>query len=437
MKAKITHFLFRPLSYFGISHKFQTTALWSMLESFSSPLFSLLLIPIFTNYMGLENYGLYVMFMAFVSFFGFTGLGMSTSITYYLAVNYQTSNPKHIAELLGSAMFLTLFGTVVFSCLLVLCFYLFYSPLKLSYPQLIGQQHLIFAAVILIVITQLDTVVSASLKGLQQFKMSSKVEFVLRLLSFLIVSVIAVTQKNVGAVILITLIMSLFNLIIRYYTLNKTVRFHFTDIKPNKKRANELFYFGKWMTLQNISGAIFNSLDKLILGFYFNTTLVGIYNIIISITQLTHFVTASAASFLLPKITASSANIKILKLYYYKSLMASLFLASLMMFTVAAIYPYLSKHFNFLEFKYEYFVMLISYGVLAVCVPPYNFALGLGKVKVLSNINTVSALIGIITLYLLVERHEILGAVLARVAYTSIVVITFIVPWHIFKKKSL
>ena len=407
-----------------------------MLESFSSPLFSLLLIPIFTHNLGLENYGLYVMVMAFVSFFSFTGLGMNTSITYYLAVNYQTSTPKHIADRLGSALVLAFFSTIFFSCIFLLGLNLFSSLLTLHYPQLVTQQHLIYAALGLITVTQLDTVVSASLKGLQQFKMSSKVEFVLRLFSFVIVSIIAITQKNVVAVISITLIMALFNLIIRYYTLNKIVHFHFSDIKINKKSAYELFQFGKWMTLQNMSGAIFNSLDKLLLGFYFNTTIVGVYNIIIAITQLPHYVLASSVSFLLPKITASTANKKTLKQYYYKLLISTSLLAVLMVLILAALYPYFISHFKLVNIKYEYFMVLISYGILALSVPPYSFSLGLGKIKALSNINTISALIGIVMLTLLVENYGMLGAIFARLAYILFVMMTLLIPFHIFKDKS-
>ena len=125
MKVNFNQIIFEPLFRLGFSHKIQATALWSLLESFSSPFFSILLLPIFTHNLGLENYGLYVMVMALVSFFSFTGLGMNTSITYYLAVNYQTSNSKQIAQRLTSALLITLIGTVFFSCLFLLVLTIF------------------------------------------------------------------------------------------------------------------------------------------------------------------------------------------------------------------------------------------------------------------------------------------------------------------------
>lgn len=436
MSEKLKQLLFGPLFRFGISQKLQATALWSMLESFSSPLFALILIPIFTHNLGLENYGLYVMVMAFVNFFGFTGLGMNTSITYYLALNYETSNPKNIAERLGSALALTFIGTASFACIFLLMLKVF-TPLFVShYPQLIAQQYLIYAALILITITQLDMVVSASLKGLQQFKTSSKVEFVLRFFSFIVIAVVAITQKNVFAIVSITLMMALISLIVRFRALSKIVHLHSYDIKINKHSANELFHFGKWMTLQNISGAIFNSLDKLALGYFFNTTVLGIYNIIVSITQLSHYVLASASSFILPKISRSANNIKSAQQHYIKSLAVSALIALIVMLILAILYPYVASHFSLGNVKYEYFLMLVSYGLLAISVPPYYFMLGLGKVKLLSIINMLSASAGVVAIMLLVHSYEIWGAALARVSYTITVMLTLLVLPFLFKRAN-
>jgi O-antigen/teichoic acid export membrane protein len=437
LQTKFKQFIFAPLSRFGISYKLQVTALWGMLESFSSPLFSLILIPIFTHNLGIENYGFYVIFMSFVSFFSFTGLGMNTSITYFLAVNHETSNPKNVAERLGSALVLTLLGTASFACLFLLLFKVFTPSFQTYYPQLIAQQHLIYAALILIVILQLDMVVSASLKGLQQFKISSQVEFVLRLLSFIVVVVVIITQKNVFTIVLITLIMALFSLIVRYITLNKMVHFQFSDIIIKKHSVSELFHFGKWMTLQNISGAIFNSLDKLLLGLYFNTSLVGVYNIIITITQLTHFVLASGSSFLLPKISASNANIKTLKQYYYKSLLISAILSTCVTVILALLYPYFVSYLKLNNIKLEYFLMLISFGVLAMCVVPYYFVLGYGKVEFLSKINAMSAFVGILILVLLVHDYGVFGAIVSRVVFTVSFAFIFFLPPRIFRDSTL
>jgi O-antigen/teichoic acid export membrane protein len=191
------------------------------------------------------------------------------------------------------------------------------------------------------------------------------------------------------------------------------------------------------MTLQNISGAIFNSLDKLLLGIYFNTTLVGVYNIIVTITQLTHFVLASGSSFLLPKITASNANIKTLKQYYYKSLLISAILSMCVAVILALLYPYFVSYLKLNNIKLEYFLMLISFGVLAMCVVPYYFVLGNGKVELLSKINAMSAFVGILILVLIVHDYGVFGAIVSRVLYTVSFAFIFFLPPRIFRESTL
>ena len=435
LQVKLKQLLFKPLSLFGINPSIQVTAMWSMLESFSCPLFSMILIPILTYSLGLEKYGLYVMVIAFVGLLGFTGLGMNTAVTYYLALNHQTSNVKNIAERIGTAISITLLGTVTFSMVLVLVFNLFQTTLQSLYPQLITQPFLIYEALLLLIFTQCDTVISAALKGLQQFKTSSKLEFLIRFIGFITLALVAIKLKNVTAIIICAVIIAFLSLLLRYYTLRKVVDLHLSDIKLNRKYTKEFFHFGKWMTFQTISGAIFASLDKILLGLLFNTTIVGAYNIMVSITQLSHYVLASASSFILPKISASTTNIKILQTVYYKSLAASALVTFIMLFFLTMLYPFIQEHFHLGDIKYEYFTLLISYGILAMGVSPYFFALGFGKVKLLSNMNTLSAIIGIIAMMSLIPNYGIFGAALSRVAYTIAGTLTFFIPPLLFKTK--
>lgn len=418
--------IFSALRNFGISQNLQVTALWSMLESFSSPIFSLLLIPIFTQYLGLDGYGLYVMVMAFVSFFSFTGLGMNTSMTYYLALSYGKSNPKEIAERLSSALIITFASTVFFSCLFMLALQIFTSLLLSNFPQLIAQQHLIYMALLLIVVTQLDTVISASLKGLQEFKMSSKVEFALRFLSFFIIAIVAITQKTVIAIVLITLLMAIFNLIIRFVALNNIVHFNYRDLQLNKKCVNELFLFGKWMTLQSIAGAFFGSIDKLLVGSILGNKVLGIYNLLLAITQLVHYIPANILVFIMPKVAKNNESISIL---LFKKIFV---ITSILAFIVAFILIIL-KQFVFLKFhvdsSYEgiYYWLIFSYVLLSLNIPSYFIALGMNLVKSISLQCILGSIIGVIVLLTLISKYGLLGAIFSKLIY-SVVAIFLVIP---------
>lgn len=436
-KVKLIQLLFKPLVRFGINPSVQSAAIWSMLESFSGPVFSLILIPVLTYSLGLDKYGVYVMTMAFVNLFSFTGLGMSTSITYYLSLNQQVSSRQNIAGRVGTALSISLIGTVIFSIIAVFVFNFSASEIQKAYPQLIKNQTLVYIVCLLIISTQYDAVISSSLKGLQQFKASSKLEFVIRLLGFIAVSVVAIIQKDVLAVIFTVVVVSLFSLLLRWSALSRLINLHWSNVRLNRQYLAEFFHFGKWMTLQNISGAIFGSLDKLVLGFFHTTTDVGKYNIIISITQLSHYILSSALSFLLPKISANINNLKTLQKYYHKSLMICGLFTLVIIIILITLYPFLVRHFNLGDLYLEYFILVVSYGWLAMTVSPYYYSLGLGGVKVLSNVNTISAFLGIVTVVYFVADYGILGAVISRFAYTAAVTLTFLIPPFLFKSHTL
>jgi O-antigen/teichoic acid export membrane protein len=417
MKVNFNQIVFEPLLRLGFSHKIQATALWSLLESFSSPFFSILLLPIFTHNLGMENYGLYVMVMALVSFFGFTGLGMNTSITYYLAVNYQTSNSKQIAQRLTSALLITLIGTVLFSCLFLLVLSIFETQFKEHYSQLSDKQQLIYIALGLVIITQLDGVVSSAIKGLQQFKISSKIEFVLRLLSFMVVALVAAIQKSVEAIALVVLVMAILNLLVRLAMLNKIVNFDLREIKINKQITNELFHFGKWMTFQGVSGALFGSLDKLVIGSFLGNAVLGSYNVLISIAQLIHFIPASSLTFIMPKIAVNNRSIS--KATLRKVSIVTAILSIIFSIVIFACKGIIFSHFH-LDGNYEnlFCWLIFNYFLLSLSVPVYFIAIGMHLIKAVSLQSIMGSLVGVIFLVIFISEYGLVAALVSKLIYS-------------------
>lgn len=426
MRIKLTQLLFKPLSHFGISRSLQATALWSMLESFASPLFSLLLIPILTHNIGLEKYGLYVMIFAFVNFFSFTGLGMNTSITYYLAVNQHTKNATNISGRLGTALSLTLIGTVTFSLLFILTLTLFKEMLGVVYPQLVQHLFLVYAALLILILTQCDMVISAALKGLQQFKVSSKIEFMIRAIWFLVVMLVTVLIKEVGAIVFSIVIIVLMGLILRFRALRNVIELKVSNLKIHKIYINEFFHFGKWMTLQNIAGSMYGSLDKIIMGSLFGSKVVGIYNVILSITQLIHFVPANMLTFIMPKI----ANDKVtFTLATFKKIFAiTIISAGLIAIVICTL-----KQFIFYKFSIDsvysplFYGLIISFILMSLNIPSYYVALGLNLIKHVSIQCVLGAMAGILSLLLLASKYGIFAVLASKLIY-SLIAIFLLIP---------
>ena len=361
------------------------------------------------------------MVMAFVGLFGFTGLGMNTSITYYLAVNHQSSDAKEIAERLGTALCITLMGTTVFS----LAFLLYTPALQHLYPQLIIPKTVVYTALMLLIFNQCDMVISAALKGLQQFKTSSKLEFLIRLIGFLAATLVTVTLKNIIIVFLSVAIIACLGALLRYHTINKIVDLHLSNIRLNKQYIREFFHFGKWMTLQNIAGALFGSLDKIIIGSLLGNKVVGIYNVLLSITQLIHFVPASTLTFVLPKVAKNSATLSIF-------LFKKLFIVTLIISGLIAVVVYSFKSLIFLKFSIDadydslFYWLIMCYFLLSLNIPSYFVALGMNLIRIVSLQCIIGSFISILSLLMLVAQYGVLGAATSKIIYSLAALLLFI-----------
>ena len=326
--------------------------------------------------------------------------------------------------------------------LLYLFIYLFLSSSFIEkYPSFFSNNLFFYTSLILLVISQVDQVISSALKGLQEFKISAQLEFASRLSTFVIVVILAGLFKNLSFVIFATPLLAFLVVMIRLNRLTRLLGIKFLDVKFNKRYISVFFHFGKWMTLQNIAGSIYGALDKLLLGSIFGPSIAGSYNVLISITQLSHFLMTSLTVFVMPKVSSNILNVNFLKITYYKCLKISTIIIVCSVLLLAVSYQYLAHKIFLNNLQFEYFSLLIIYGVLGMCVIPYNFVLGLGEVKILSNINTICSVFGVLTTFYFVTRYGMFGAILARAGYTLIVTSIFLLPPYLFvrlnRKKNL
>ncbi len=279
-------------------------------------------------------------------------------------------------------------------------------------------------------------VISAALKGLQHFKTSALCELLIRLVGFALLTAAAFYYKQVEIIIGVAVLVSALSLITRLVVTHKIADLKLINMRYNKTDAKAFFHFGKWMTLQNISGAIFGSIDKLVLGAFYGTALVGIYNILITFAQLIHFALSSALSFILPKVSKANLPIIVIRAKYYKSLLISGCSTLILALVLHSLYFYMQGHFKLPNLHSEYVLLLVSFSILAMNIPPYYFALGFGKVKALSTINIFSGILGTIACLSLIPIYGIVGACMSRILYACAVCITFAIPRSFFKNKS-
>ena len=401
-------------SRIGISKANQEHAFWNFLELVFNPFLSLILIPILTYNIGLENYGFYVLIISIASIFGFSGMGMNTSVTYEFAKNFKKNSAESMGIILSTAILISILGTIVFSITLFVLKDLilnFFAASKLASSS-------VFIVIIILIVSQLDSIISAALKGIHEFKLSSKSEIYIRGLSFFSLVITAFSTKNVTSILFVYVVNSIFGLIFRFRALQSISGLKFKGALYSRKKASELFNFGKWMSLQCIAASIFSTIDKIAISFYLGNTSVGIYNILVSLTQLIHFLPSSLVSFIMPKIATNPTSISFYKLNLIFLLTISLALTISLFLLVLS--PFVFSYFSINEaYIYVFHILILSYFLLSLNIPSYFIALSLNLTKQVSFLTITSSILGMISMIYLVKSFGQEGAALSKIIYSS------------------
>lgn len=414
----------------GLNKSLQLTALFSMIDSFSSSIFSLLLIPVLTYNVGLNGYGLYVLIIAINGILGFSNLGVNSALTYHFGLALNGAEDSYLDRIFFTALSITILGTVTISAILLLALHWLSPFVVAKFPNIQPAMSLLYSAFILLIFNQINTVVSDAIRGLHEFKKSSITEFTICFCGFLILSTDAILFKNVSFFFYGLIGVAIISSIIRFFVLNTilNLRVFVFDFGI----AKSLLHYGKWMTLQNISGMIFNAIDKILLGFLFSSYLVGVYNILISITQLSHFFLSRASTFIFPKVSGSRSSPTKLKQHYVKAYYISKIFIFLMI-SLTMILFFIFSRGEIRSFYREFLLLLFSYGLLAFTAPAYYFSLGLGKVRLLSCLNIISGLIASISLYFLVSKYAVMGAAASRLLFSLFALFSLLIPHRFFR----
>jgi O-antigen/teichoic acid export membrane protein len=342
---------------------------------------------------------------------------MNTSITYELASKKRYISPDQMAILVSTAIILTVVGTVIFA-IVFLC-------ITLGAPNFISS-HLVsmhlhenwfWIALLILFFNQLDVLLSSSLKGIHAFRISSILEVFIRFYSLISIGLVAWFYRDVYEVLITVIINLVISCLLRLGGLSFNSKIKFKKVFFDSKCAKELLAVGKWMTLQSVAGTMYSYLDKILVGVFFGNESVGFYNILITFTQIIHFIPASILSFIMPKVSTTKAYFN--KIRFIKTSIYSAIASSLIFIIIILLKKMIFSHFH-IDYSYEnlFYILALCFLILSYSVPAYYVALGLNLSKIVSLIGMSAAFLGIASMYLLMELYGLWGLACSRILYS-------------------
>ncbi len=409
---------------FSDNKKSLSSAFWAFSESLAGPITLFLLASILVANIGIKNYGIFIFVTSLPLFFNFVGMGMNTAITYHIARKLPHSNLHHFRKVFSASLLIGLIGTLFFSVLILIISSMIAHKIIPDYFNLSTNFRFVPIGILILIFSQLDSILSSALKGLNQFKQSSVAELFIKFFYLIIITLVAIISKDVYFILSALAICSFASVIFRYLFLRTFIKFIIIDMMTLKKCSAELLNVGKWMTLQNIAGNLYASLDKLIVGYFLGASQLGAYNILIMFAQLIHFIPASIFMFVMPKAAMKNGNISIstFKKLSLASLLISSFISFLLVIFKPLIFSYFLLNINFISIFY---IVIFSYFLLSLSTPSFFIAIAMNKSKQISFISITSAIICIPYIFFFIEKYSLFAVVSSRLIY-SIMTLSYI-----------
>ncbi|HYC82964.1 MAG TPA: oligosaccharide flippase family protein [Candidatus Paceibacterota bacterium] len=185
------------------------------------------------------------------------------------------------------------------------------------------------------------------------------------------------------------------------------------NFKPNQSVNPDFLDYSKHLSLMNLISLIANQIDKVIIFHYVGPAQLAIYSIAIAIPEQAKGLLKGMSNLALPKFAERSAK-EIKRDFFAKmSKFALVIMLGVVFYVFAApfIYPLLFPYYTESIFYSQLFsISLLS----AIGVLPIAFLQAQGAKRELYYLNTVSAAVQIVTLFVLTAWYGLLGAILSR-----------------------
>lgn len=396
---------------------------WSAIEQLAWPVSQLVLTPILLLRLGPEQFGFWV--LALTPLIGAATLSLGRSVSLLAVVPRLCARGEHAAVRPLVVSVLALVGLTSASLLAVLfaAQHWFRPNLSTSLEQPLLYVVLMLA---LVAATEADSTISYTLKGLGKFRVPAQAELVARALQ------VAATEVAVGVggtavqVMAIALLAVLGKTLLKGTVLLRSLPAHLTGARMHPDAAQrEIARAGIWNWLQVLSGVVFYSFDRWVVGALLGPAALGAYAICSQLAQLPHSIAAAGAQPLIPWASARAdalASPHMAHKFGRAALAASLAACALPAIVAAAAPSILSLWIS-PAFAVQYGDTArglgIVFALLAANVPCFNLLIAWGQTRYAAILTAVAATYFVVACFLF-QPGQLADVVLLKLGYAVV-----------------
>jgi O-antigen/teichoic acid export membrane protein len=422
-------------------------AFWSGLDAAAYPIATLAMLAGLVRALTPSNYGILVLALA--------ASGLSLAINPAIAatttrfVSQAAGESKSGVHSVAGVVTAALLAVTVIDLVLLLATALFREPLaRLVFGGATAGAgtevgNILWLALLAVGIQQLDAVLAAAIRGLEQFARQALIEILARAALAAAVMWVAWTTRSVAAVLIAQCLICAVSLLVRTAALRQLLPDRKLFRRSGRAQISALFRYGGWMWLTALAGVLYTSADRIILGRWLGPVVAGQYNIYVQLTQLVHFIPSSLFAFSLPAFSrlalqGGEGAGQIAR--SYRTYLGTISLVALVLAVgLLATWPMLLRVFagGAVQDRQWHVALLLTLNflVLACNVAPYYLLLALGHSRTVSVITACGMLVALLLMTVLIPRFGLAGAALARLAYGAAALIFLVLAHRILKSR--
>jgi O-antigen/teichoic acid export membrane protein len=275
---------------------------WSAIEQLAWPISQLVLTPILLHRLGPEQFGFWV--LALTPLIGAATLSLGRSVSLLAVVPRLCARDEHAAVRPLVAGVLTLIGLISTSLLAVLfaAQHWFGPNLSASLDQPFLYVVLVLA---LVAATEVDSTISYTLKGLGKFKLPAQAELIARAMQLSVTTMAVGVGGTAVQVMAIALLAVMAKTLLKGSLLLRSLPTQAPGARMHSDASqSEIARTGLWNWLQVLSGVVFYSFDRWVVGALLGPAALGAYAICNQLAQLPHSIAAAGAQPLIPWASA-------------------------------------------------------------------------------------------------------------------------------------
>ena len=285
-------------------------ALWSALDAAATPASTLLTLAALVRALSASDYGILVIALAASGLSMAVNPAIAATTTKFVS---ELSGRRHSAgRTVAGVITVSLITVGAIDLVLLLGTAVFNEPLsQLVFGAAAPIRHLgqvLLLAVLAISIQQVETVLSAAIRGLEQFSRQAMIELLSKSALTAAVVLTAWHYGSLEAILIAQCLVYLASMLVRAAALRRLLPGKRLFELSGRAEAARLFRYGGWMWLTALAGVAYASADRIIIGRTLGAAAAGQYNIYVQITQLIHFVPSSLFAFSFPAFSRLAAE---------------------------------------------------------------------------------------------------------------------------------